>query len=111
MHVQCLTARLEGRPSGPEDIRQDPEDGGAPTPGRFDYHVLHRSPFPENDGIREVWPPSAQAVWVRVSREPGQRYSQGFSLQGTRALPLSTNCPLLSSIPSLRVLIRQGLQP
>ena len=60
------------------------------------HHVLHRGPLPENDGVREVRP-LCTGQGVGGNQQNQGVMPQGSSLQGTRALLLSTDCP-----PTLR---------
>lgn len=79
---------------GPRGHQTGPRgDGrGSPPLAGLTHHVLHRGPFPENDGVREVWP-LCTGWGVGGSQQSQGAMPQGFSLQGTRALPFSTDCP------------------
>ena len=76
---------------GPRGHQTGPRgDGrGSPPLAGLTHHVLHRGPFPENDGVREVWP-LCTGWGVGGSQQSQGAMPQGFSLQGPRALPFST---------------------
>lgn len=88
----CTWLRVGRVPGGTSDRTLRGREG-LPTPGRFTHHVSYRSPFPENDGIREVWP--LHRLWGggRSQQSCGCDTTRLLSLQGTRALPTLHQLP------------------
>lgn len=77
------------------------------------HHVLHGGPFPEDDGICEVWPLCKGRDCRWGDREATTATAPSCSVvafhQGTEALPapsLGRTFPSPSGTPSLRILVR-----